>query len=346
MTKIYLHIGQPKTATTTIQGFLSQNRPALIGKGWLYPRTACQYLAHHVLGGMFIDQPADWLQRQSPEKVRIKLRAEIDRTGCHSVVMSSESLFIANRWKAMCDFLADFDVHVVVFLRRQDEWIESAYQEQRKNGATRDSPASYLRRQYRALSYADRLDDWAQHFGRDRVIVHPFERSDQLQPVEDVFLNLIGAPVDSAWEYPAPVNERLSRDCIAYLENMQQARRLGHKFTAINRILSDYSKRHPDLPEHRYVWSPQQRRAIVAHYAEQNARVAARYLGRADGVLFANPLPRASDPWAEYPGLSVEKAVHIGEYVANALYDAANTAVASESPKKSETPLSASPALD
>lgn len=154
--------------------------------------------------------------------------------------------------------------------------------------------------------------------------MHPFERGDIQQPVEDQFLDLIGAPQDPAYVRPPLQNERLNRDCIAYLATMQEKRRLGQKFARIKQILSDYSRLNPDPTEYRYEWTPQQRRAIVARYADQNARVATDYLHRPDGVLFSNPLPKATDPWAVYTGLKVETAVHIGEYLATRLYEEAH----------------------
>ena len=39
MTTIYLHIGMPKTGTTSLQKFLFDNREKLLEKGYLYPIT-------------------------------------------------------------------------------------------------------------------------------------------------------------------------------------------------------------------------------------------------------------------------------------------------------------------
>ncbi|KAF0171451.1 MAG: hypothetical protein FD162_2983 [Rhodobacteraceae bacterium] len=332
MTKLFLHIGQPKTATTTIQSFLSHNRGALINKGWLYPKTACQYHAHHILGGMFNMNPADWLGRADPQETRDKLLAEIDSTGCHSVVMSSESLFFSKRGKVIREFFEGFDLHIVAFLRRQDEWLESAYQEQRKNGATNQSPAEYLARQDMTLSYADRLATWVRRSGSQSVMVHAFERTAKPQPVEDIFLDMIGAPQDAGYYRPPHQNERLNRDCVAYLSAMTEKRRLGLRFKRIKDILSDYSRLHPDNSDQRHIWPPAERIALVERYSDQNRRVASEFLNRSNGELFSNPLPSESEPWREYPGLKVETAVHIGEYLANRLFQQAGPATNAAEP--------------
>ena len=44
MKTLYLHIGTPKTATSSIQKFLAQNREVLESEGYVFPKSLHRYL--------------------------------------------------------------------------------------------------------------------------------------------------------------------------------------------------------------------------------------------------------------------------------------------------------------
>jgi hypothetical protein len=52
--------------------------------------------------------------------------------------------------------------------------------------------------------------------------------------------------------------------------------------------------------------SPSQRLEILQCYADTNAHIARKYLGREDGVLFEEPSTDPTVEWTPYPGLSEE----------------------------------------
>lgn len=318
--RIFLHIGQPKTATTTIQNFLSINRAELIKHGWLYPNAGRQYAAHHLLGNFFRAAPIHWIGRADPAQVMAELKHEIDESNCDNIILSTESLYFAENPDQFAAYLKDFDVSVVVFLRRQDEWLESAYQENRKNGENRLDPERYLTAHQPSLDYAGRLDFWASAFGKNKILVHTFERTSARLPVEQVFMENIGAPFPPGLIRAPLLNERLNRDCIAFLTQFEAAPRVDMKHQVIKDILIKYSVKHPDTPALKNFYTPQRRRQIVEAHAEANAYVAREYLGRADGRLFNNPLPKDSDPWQPYPGLRAPVAVSIAEFLAGEMY--------------------------
>ncbi|MGV6852729.1 MAG: hypothetical protein ACWA5R_11220, partial [bacterium] len=49
MKKVILHIGTPKTGTSSIQRWLYQHSETLLELGILYPRTGRQGVAHHLI---------------------------------------------------------------------------------------------------------------------------------------------------------------------------------------------------------------------------------------------------------------------------------------------------------
>lgn len=319
--RLFLHIGQPKTATTTLQTFLSINRDRLIRHGWLYPNAGRQYAAHHLFGNFFRAQPLYWIGAADPAQVMAELKREVEETRCENVILSTESLYFAQDRAGFAEYLKDFDVTIVVSLRRQDEWIESVYQDNLKNGETRLDPEAYLVALAGSLDYAGPLSAWAAAFGKHKIMVHSFEATAEKLPVERLFMDLVGAPVTPDLVDPPTENERLNRDCTTFLTMFAASPRADLKHEVIKNALIEYSRAHPDPAALRYVWSPQRRREIVESQSDANAGIARDYLGRADGRLFQKPLPESDEPWEIYPGLRTRKAVAIAEFLAGRMYN-------------------------
>ena len=133
MSKVVLHIGTHKTATTTIQDTFFKNSALLAKHGIVYPRQG-KAAGHHGLAHDWGDMPAIYkLPEGSREALRnlAKTYAKSDRT----LFLSSEEFSRADP-KAAMDFaeiralLSDFDeIEVVCVVRHQWQFIQSVYLE-------------------------------------------------------------------------------------------------------------------------------------------------------------------------------------------------------------------------
>src|SRR6056297_317135 len=146
MPKLILHAGLHKTGTTAIQAFAAKNREALLKQGLLYPDyspvLSKQYEAHHDFAHTIAGQG----KRLSLSEVRQLANrwAETADTANLTVLLSSESISrhvdrkAAGTWKDkrraylknLADVLFNFDITVLVVLRRQDDYVKSLFQEQ------------------------------------------------------------------------------------------------------------------------------------------------------------------------------------------------------------------------
>lgn len=314
---LFLHIGQPKTATTTIQGFLARNREALMQQGWLYPNSARQHLAHHPLGNFFRDEPLYWVRKADPAYCMRELRKEMDDNDCQNVIMSTETLFFVNNVDKIREYFQDFNVVPIIFLRRQDEWLESAFREQLKNGVIRPDPNNFLKHMRSSLDYCAVLHKWREVFP-GRFIVLPFEKTSERKPVEKQFLDAIGFRSIGNLSPAVSQNESFSRDALTFFAAFSERPRIGPKHELFKNVLAEYSRRHRDSPERMYFTSPTMRADLAAEYESGNREIALEYLGRDE--LFTSPLPDASAPWIEPSELSSSKAIEIAEFLANGIY--------------------------
>ncbi len=192
MATIYLHIGAPKTATSSIQSALVQARPALLERGVLYPDSCRQGDAHHVLVCDLIDKyqaspmPAVWYGDYPRGQAWASLAAELEEYGdrIHSAILSSELFFGQSRRlpRMLDDILAALPGHefkVLLYLRPQDQLYSSFYNQDVK-GARQWPGTAYEFYETHQLFHRDyhavcRI--WAQAFGEENLMVRPYEPS-------------------------------------------------------------------------------------------------------------------------------------------------------------------------
>ena len=138
--RLYLHIGQYKTGSTALQKFLAQNAEALASKGFIYPISFTRDNAHFPINRRLRKSYSD-------PKVSIEFRElfeEIDSSKMQNVVLScegfsSETIPYYNKaqtiylWKKIIDLFPGYDIKVIMYVRRQDESIESRMIQQIKS---------------------------------------------------------------------------------------------------------------------------------------------------------------------------------------------------------------------
>jgi hypothetical protein len=125
----YIHVGPHKTGTTSIQGFLQENRAELLECGYFVPEAESKRGAHHALAeklaGLEIGEHREPLVAKS-------IRA-LGETPAETIVISSEALegILQSRKHAQVFFsrIAELNLEpkLVLFPRNQPQWINSSY---------------------------------------------------------------------------------------------------------------------------------------------------------------------------------------------------------------------------
>jgi hypothetical protein len=190
MATVYLHIGAPKTATSTLQHVLAGNYRKLLKHGVLYPQDLRHGDAHHLLVCDLIEKYQDrpmpdiWYGDKPRGEAWSSLKSEIERAGpdLHSVVLSTELFFGQNAHieSMLRDVSAQLEGHelkIVVYLRRQDQLYSSFYNQDVK-GVRQWAFSAYQFYQTHQIfqhDYLSMINIWSEAFGRDNVIIRPFE---------------------------------------------------------------------------------------------------------------------------------------------------------------------------
>lgn len=319
---LILHIGMGKTGTTSVQVFLKRNAALLQSAGFV------------TFGPGEVPSCPQVELTDSARLLRAlgEIRARARRA--HSVVWSLEGLgtthFAADpaRLEAIRTRLPASKVTVVVYLRRQDAFAASAYLQWNVVHKSYRGPVQTFDERFPAvygeapgskieetnLNYHAVIRPWADTFGIANLRVRPLETAQLAEGdlLQD-FVATAGLPrlayEFGAARWNATFNHELS-DLLGMYASAHEGPVAPANMVRFFRSFG-YDRFFEQPFFSRFALPPRRRLEILEACAETNARVAREFLGREDGVLFAEPWPSPDEPYRPYDGMTIEKLVPI-----------------------------------
>lgn len=232
MKTLYLHIGTSKTGTTTIQTYCGINREQLKSKGVLFPIMPYHYdritknRNGHFLYAMIYENGV-----RNKEKEKQVLKQELDYIvdffkDYDNVLLSEESIWwaTATRRKGLWKYLQEhsqqnnYQVKIIVYLRRQDQFMMSRYNQIIKTDTGGGTQRFYeyfkdMNGKYKCvMNYRQRLDYMAKFFPKENIVVKRFDRSYFYNgDLNADFLHILGVEIDDTFaELPKDENLGIS----------------------------------------------------------------------------------------------------------------------------------------
>lgn len=299
---VILHIGTHKTGTTTLQEVLAANEQTLAENGFVYPQMPRKF--KHAA----INRNAFWLNMEVMRRVGLAGQ-ETDKippcrdvfekalkAGPHTVVISDERLWYnatkKRFWKEVRTVLEECgatNVKVVLYLRRQDLFLESLWAQYVKSGHMEEGLTAFAARKKNSIAcdYAAGVRSLQEAFGAENLIIRVYDRKQLVggDTVED-FLQAIGIRDTSSFVRPeVPKNPSLSPSMtLLKLYANRSHCHLSEERDYLCRPALQVSDLDP--VKRGSFFTPQQRQELMARYEEGNAWIARECLGREDGVLF------------------------------------------------------------
>ena len=315
--KLYLHIGMNKAGSSAIQRTLAARESVLWSAGLLYPRAGrsgsqAHHLISHVLG-FSQGKPPSVRSRSELENLAPKLAAECTARNCHTVLVSSEVFTNRGDIAQVREFLAGWDVQIVVYLRRHDHWWASCYSQGVRMTPNPPWPLGFdgyiawQRTRRHKGDYRKLLEDWGAVFGEENLLVRPYEREQNQPSIVADLLQTIGFPglTDTIGSEVSAFNVSLGEREIALIDAIQHT---GLPHASRKRLINAIAAR-PDQTRGGGFISPPERLRMVEENLEDYAHIARTYLGRSDGVLFREALPDPSVPWTPPPPASSQEII-------------------------------------
>ncbi len=175
---IYIHAGMHKTATTSIQNILYNNRDLLQNIGWYYPSSGLSGFKRSKEVGhrhFFLQQE---LFHNKEKKNWHKLQLEIK--GLDDNIIISHENFFSHRIdpEEIKKLLPEYNIKMIVYIRHPVDYIESCYREWvRRVGQYDKDINTFYKWRKQWLAYENILTKWDNAIGSENVIVRLFDKN-------------------------------------------------------------------------------------------------------------------------------------------------------------------------
>lgn len=288
---LYVHIGTTKTGTTAIQGFCADNREVLKRKGYIYPLFPFHYQdapdrrnAHFLIAED--DKDNNGVFREGMDII-----LELFQT-YPNVILSDEAIWSAGYDRRMELFKTlkkvskenGFQVKIIVYLRRQDTYLISGWNQMIKSGLGDSAVVSWAdyftdRVHISKMNYGTNLSKMAKVWGKKKILVRRFNPAHFVGgSIYADFLQTIGLELTDEYTIAKSMrNMRLSgntHEIKRILNGMPDMDVSSHDF--FRRALLSYA----DISGKAYpneMISEAEAKAFMEKYAEENRKVSEEF---------------------------------------------------------------------
>nr|WP_296190197.1 hypothetical protein [uncultured Anaerobutyricum sp.] len=310
MKTLYIHIGCPKTGTTSLQYFCKENSDTLAEHGIYFPVFPQRYPgvghfrnAHFLFGHQYnSDGQIDFLEEK--RIFRLNMDHIIYKFSKYdNILISDEGLWYAAHYnkKYLWETLQkealtnSFKIKIIVYLRRQDALLNSIWNQkikeakQRYRSMTWDKftnlsvPAAYL-------NYDEGLSEIADYFGFKNIIVRRYgKRYFKNGSIYDDFLDTLGLTLTD--DYTISTFERNlglsgnAREIQRILNTIPDASQ--SELSYFKRLLANVSLENPDS-EKLSMFSPKEAETFMEKYREGNRKVMEKYFHKSEDLFKIN----------------------------------------------------------
>ena len=297
--KLFLHIGHSKVASTSIQDFLEANLDALRAQGFLvannefaFPETGAA--AANPVGALerLHDQGEAGAQRIQSRLRELHTRLTEKGSRFDKAVISAENLCNPGFSTAFAPALELFDVRIIYYVRRQDEWLVSAWKQWGvKAGKSLDEFClEGTRTRYPAFTVA--LQRWEPH--ATQVRLKPLHKSALHQGgVTQDFAHAIGLDA-TQFHHPGIRNASFDASVLEVLRfspHLFQHRDDDRIFHFLERFLSK------EIEPMRSLLTTEARNKLHAYFEAENRALHARFFPETDfDAIYSNRGAEAESP--------------------------------------------------
>ena len=328
--ELILHVGSPKTGSTAIQSIMIRNHYKLMENGiyffredfgtpsstWGYDEwkwlvsdmdTSLPNIYNPVRKMMAIESNREFCER---------LKKEFLRSGCSKLIISEENLFRKNHnelleiLSVIKDVYIDFHIKVVCYLRRQDLFAESLFDQNVKwmkffDLSSRKSLyvykyvselnltgllpefTNFVSHNLVHMNYLFKVRLFEEIFGKKALSIHLYEKDALMNNsvTEDFFTNALCLPMGF---YSLMNTDGILLNDIRLGKNLSIMKLKGNVFN--QGLYADIAKGLGKKYKNINYFTDSTRTQFFEQFKESNEILAREFLGREDGILFRDPV--------------------------------------------------------
>lgn len=307
MKTLYIHIGTPKTGTTSLQHFCTENAKLFEEQGYCYPIFPHKFKYINIMrNGFFLsykgyDENKNRNQMEEAKFFRQGMDFILDNfQKFDNIILSDEAIWnvvfkrgktdLWERLKKEADE-HDYVIKVVVYLRRQDSLATSWWNQKIKIGKrvySKDSWENFVKDPTKfELEYYDSLKFIERFVEKENIIVRRFGRQYfKNGSIFEDFIDAVGMRYSSHFVISeGQRNVSLvgnTHEIKRILNTIPDLRDQDNKF--FRSIVIDMSEQRPDLKKET-MFSPEEALKFMEQYREGNRKIMKEYFGK-DEDLF------------------------------------------------------------
>lgn len=224
MTRLIVHIGAAKCGSSAIQAYLMNNQPKLRDIGVVVPCKRCTYdgdvTGDHI---WFFEalRPFDAEKRSAFLDRILKVKDRAEKTGASTIVLSAENLINPDGAHNLFVGLEKyFDLEVIAYLRRQDDYLMSAWQQWYVK-ETKDFHGWLDRAAGTLANWEDYIRPWESVVEPQKIKLRLFSRPDLVNgDAVDDFFATVRIPQDSLDPLVEPMNRSFDEALVRVANNV------------------------------------------------------------------------------------------------------------------------------
>ena len=283
MKNLYLHIGTHKTGTSAIQMTLHNINDTLKSMDyrwieesyWLYKRFTPEEINGVV---SYIESLTLFPQRNL-----------IFSSEGYSGGLAHDVAIVEQKAEILGKILSGFNVKVILYLRRQDQFIESMYSQGIHEGNCYTFE-QYINEaiDYKNLDWQKLIDIFALHFGDKNIIVRPYEQNQFYQNnIINDFFSCIGLKDKIQFSQLPKFNKSYSHRSVRIARYMNSILSTQEEKDQIRSILQNIDTKEV-FDKHVYM-KPEKRQEIMKYFEDSNTHVSRNYFHQDHNIFSLSP---------------------------------------------------------
>jgi len=262
MQTLLFHIGYHRTGTTFLQSLLNANRAHLASLGCLYPITGLTGDSHSQLALCLPSRRNELLRATRsaqtnrigknpdtcppPTELYSRLADELARSKLPHAIVSSECFLEYLDVAALREQLDihSFHAEFVVFVRRQDRWIESVFSQVVNDPNLLYGGTLQTLPQLQMLDFALEIKRWKDCLSDSRIHIRLYHERTENQQIADELLGILGVgrksfPANLVHLEDLATNASLDETCVCLLRQLNEWNLTSGAIHALIRSKSD-----------------------------------------------------------------------------------------------------------